>query len=208
MQALIAALVIYAMTFCVIFLVQLGMPRRYPDRDVAWFLAANATSDLTTLSVALLITLHLAHGGLAGYLFAAALAIQGAFYTYRARLGRMMARGKLPKARRTMRVKVSPEVIRIVLAVVAGLQLFASMLTGVDALPGKVLVVLTAACAAVALMCSTYTQGLQTNPPQGMLTEERAKELETASAPSAPPETPTAPLPRYEPGTATPPLYE
>lgn len=77
-----------------------------------------------------------------------------------------------------MRVKIDPEVIRIALAVVAGTQLFASMLTGVDVLPVKVLLVITAACAAITLMCSTYTQGLQSNPPEGMLTEERAAELD------------------------------
>ena len=93
-----------------------------------------------------------------------------------------------------MRVKIDPEIIRITLAIVAGVQLFTSMLTGVDVLPGKVLIVLTALCASVAAMCVAYTQGVQTNPPQGMLTEEHAKELETpaaivADAPPAPVDT-------------------
>jgi hypothetical protein len=197
MRALIVVLVLYALAFCAIFLVQVGRPRRYPDPEVARFLSVNAASDLTTLTVALLIVLGLAHGGVAGYLFAAALVVQGAFYTYRALLGRMMTRKKLPKARRSMMVKVSPEVIRITLAVTAGLQLFASMLTGTDVLPGSALVVIVALSASLQAMCAAYGQGVQTNPPTGMLTEERAKEL------SPPPPTPTAPVPPvYSPGVA------
>jgi hypothetical protein len=107
-----------------------------------------------------------------------------------------------------MMVKVSPEVIRITLAVTAGLQLFASMLTGTDILPGSALVVIVALSAALQAMCAAYGQGVQTNPPPGMLTEERAKDLQTPPAPPATPETTTASLPRYETGTATPPLYE
>jgi uncharacterized membrane protein YciS (DUF1049 family) len=195
MQALIAALVIYAVTFCVIFLVQLGMPSRYPDRSVARFLVANAASDLSTLAVALLIVLGLARGDVAGSLFVVALLVQGSFYTYRVRISRGMIKKKLPKARRSMMVKVSPEVIRITLAVTAGLQLFASMLTGTDILPGSALVVIVALSAALQAMCAAYGQGVQTNPPTGMLTEERAKELDAPTAGATEPAT-------YETGRA------
>jgi uncharacterized membrane protein YciS (DUF1049 family) len=198
MQALIAALVIYAVTFCVIFLVQLGMPSRYPDRSVARFLVANAASDLSTLAVALLIVLGLARGDVAGSLFVVALLVQGSFYTYRVRISRGMIKKKLPKARRSMMVKVSPEVIRITLAVTAGLQLFASMLTGTDILPGSALVVIVALSAALQAMCAAYGQGVQTNPPTGMLTEERAKELDAPTPGAVEPaayETGRAPIP-------------
>ena len=94
-----------------------------------------------------------------------------------------------------MMIKVSPEVIRLTLAVTAGLQLFASMLTGTDVLPASALVVIVALSASLQAMCAAYNQGVQTNPPPGMLTEERAKEL---AGPA--PEVVTATVPFVAPG--------
>jgi len=98
-----------------------------------------------------------------------------------------------------MMIKVSPEVIRLTLAITAGLQLFASMLTGTDVLPASALVVIVALSASLQAMCAAYNQGVQTNPPPGMLTEERAKEL-AGPAPATEPhpwpvEYDTAPIP-------------
>lgn len=98
-----------------------------------------------------------------------------------------------------MRVKVSPETIRIAQAVTAFVQLLGAGLTGTDVLPEKALVLLVVIGSALAGALALYSQGIQTNPPEGMITEERAAELtQERELPPSDMETPTP----YETGRA------
>lgn len=76
-----------------------------------------------------------------------------------------------------VKVKVSPEVVRIAQAVIAFVQLLGAGLTGTDVLPEKALVLLVVIGSALAGAMTLYSQGIQTNPPEGMVTEERAAEI-------------------------------
>ena len=76
-----------------------------------------------------------------------------------------------------MMVKITPEWVRLLTALVAGSQVFAAAMTGSDVLSAKALIVIVAVGSSLNAMLAAYTQGVQTNPPQGMLTEERAKQL-------------------------------
>lgn len=76
-----------------------------------------------------------------------------------------------------MMVKITPEWVRLLTALAAGTQVFAAALAGTDVLPVKALIVIVAVGSSLNAMLAAYTQGVQTNPPQGMLTEERAKQL-------------------------------
>jgi len=97
-----------------------------------------------------------------------------------------------------MMFKVDPEVIRFVQAVTAAVQGLAAVLTGTDAITPTALIWIVAVGAMLQGFAAFYTQGVNTNPPEGMLTEERAKEL---SAPNPP--TPDAEEPAtYETGRA------
>ena len=92
-----------------------------------------------------------------------------------------------------MRFKIDPEVIRFVQGITAAVQGMAAVLTGTDAISKNALVWIVAVGAMLQGFSAFYMQGVNTNPPAGMLTEERAKEL------SEPDEsTPDAPMPAPE----------
>lgn len=76
-----------------------------------------------------------------------------------------------------MRFKVDPEVVRLAQAVTAFIQLLGAGLTGTDVLPKNALVLIVVIGSALAGALTLYSQGIQTNPPQGMVTEERAAEI-------------------------------
>lgn len=97
-----------------------------------------------------------------------------------------------------MRFKIDPEVIRFVQAITAAVQGMAAVLTGTDAITPTALVWIVAVGAMLQGFGAFYVQGVNTNPPEGMLTEERAKEL------SDPTPTPGAEQPpaTYAPGVA------
>lgn len=81
-----------------------------------------------------------------------------------------------------MRVKIDPEVVRLVVAVTAFIQMFATGLLTVHGIPDWIPGVLIALGAALQAMCAAYTQGIQTEPPHGMITEEYAKKDVTVAA--------------------------
>lgn len=74
---------------------------------------------------------------------------------------------------------MDPELIRLVQAVTAAVQAMAAVLTGTDAISPTALVWIVAVGAMLQGFGAFYVQGVNTNPPEGMLTEERAKELST-----------------------------
>lgn len=76
-----------------------------------------------------------------------------------------------------MRLKVDPEVVRIAQAITAFIQLLGAGLTGTDVLPKNALVLIVVIGSALAGALTLYSQGVQTSPPEGMITEERAAEL-------------------------------
>lgn len=79
-----------------------------------------------------------------------------------------------------MKIKVDPETIRLVQAIAAGLQAVTAVLTGVDALPPVVLVVVVVVGTFLQATSAAYTQGVQTEPSHGMITEELAKSTDPA----------------------------
>lgn len=77
-----------------------------------------------------------------------------------------------------MRFKIDPEIIRLIASIAAAVQLFASLLTGTDVLPVKVLIVMSAATAAVAGWCAAYSQGVRT-PISNRAEDDRVVRKET-----------------------------
>lgn len=86
-----------------------------------------------------------------------------------------------------MRFKINPEAVRLAQAVTAFIQLLGAGLTGTDVLPKNALVLIVVIGSALAGALTLYSQGMQTNPPDGMLTEERAAELSEERKPAAEP---------------------
>lgn len=94
MLTFLTVLAAYTATFCAVFLVQLSRARVWSiDRAIGWFLAANASSDLVTNLVILLVLMGALHGRAGGYALATALVVEAAFYTWRVYLGRQMGGG-------------------------------------------------------------------------------------------------------------------
>lgn len=74
-----------------------------------------------------------------------------------------------------MRFKIDPEVIRLIVMVTAGIQTMTAVLTGTHAIPDAALVWVVAVGAFLQGMSVAYQQGVQTEPPHGMITEEYAR---------------------------------
>lgn len=95
-----------------------------------------------------------------------------------------------------MKIKIDPETIRLVQAIAAGLQAVTAVLTGVDALPPVVLVVVVVVGTFLQATSAAYTQGVQTEPPHGMITEDYAR---NDAAPAVEPAKGRATWPAVEP---------
>ncbi len=80
-----------------------------------------------------------------------------------------------------MMVKVNPEVARILVAVTAFVQALGAGFTGAEVLPERALIVLVVVGGALQLALATYLQGVQTEPPHGMVTEEAARDAEAVA---------------------------
>lgn len=94
-----------------------------------------------------------------------------------------------------MKFKISPEVVRLIAMITAFVQTVGASLA--LAAPGTVsatvVLVFVAIGGGLQAALVAYGQGIQTNPPEGMITEERAAELTTQDAD-------TEPTPRFVPG--------
>lgn len=168
-----------------LYVARVGRPGRYPDRALGWFMASIGMAAIGSHTVLALFASGILRGDSAGWAFVAAGSVEVVAIWWRWWMaGQAVPKLKAPrqKRERAMMVKISPEIVRLVTAITAGLQLFAAMLTGTDVISPSVLVVLVAVGASLQAALAAYGQGVQTNPPAGMLTEERAREL------SAPPE--------------------
>lgn len=88
-----------------------------------------------------------------------------------------------------MRFKINPEVVRLIAMITAFVQTVGGSLAlaAPDVLSPVVALVLMAIGGGLAAALAAYQQGTQTNPPEGMLTEERAAELSADTAPRAVP---------------------
>lgn len=190
-RAVLVFLLAYAVLATAGFLRNIGRPARHGDVDVARFLVAQGWADLATNGVLLAALVQALHGRVAVWLYATALVVQGGVYTWRWWITRRGARSRKTDIANTrgkvgnMRFKISPEMIRLIAIVAAGVQAFTAVLTGTDVVSSKVLVIIVAAGAFLQATAAAYSQGVQTNPPEGMLTEERARELSVAAAPPA-----------------------
>ena len=95
-----------------------------------------------------------------------------------------------------MKFKISPEVVRMIAMITAFVQTVGATLA--LAAPGTVsatlILVIVAIGGGLQAALASYSQGTQTNPPAGMLTEERAAELTDPD-----PDTEPTP-PRFIPG--------
>lgn len=88
MRLLFVVLFAYAVLACAIYLYNIGRPGEHTDADVARFLVAQGWADLVTNGVLLLASLGALHGLVIVWLFAVALVVQGAVYTWRLWLSR------------------------------------------------------------------------------------------------------------------------
>lgn len=78
-----------------------------------------------------------------------------------------------------VKFKISPEVVRLVAMITAFVQTVGASLAlaAPGAISATVVLVLVAVGGGLQAALASYAQGMQTNPPEGMLTEERAAEL-------------------------------
>lgn len=116
----LAWLAAYAVLMCGVFLLQIGSPRRHPDRGIAWFLAVNTACDLTTWLTVWLVLVRLLHGHVAVGVLICSAAAAGAFYTWRVWLGRRIGRRKV-EPMGTFLHELAPYAKAIRGAIIAGL---------------------------------------------------------------------------------------
>ena len=185
-----------------LYVVRVGRPARYPDRALGWFMASIGMAAIGSHVVLALFASGILRGDSAGWWFVGAGSIEVCAIWWRWWMaGQAVPKLRAPRRKeRAMVVKVSPEVVRLVTAITAGVQMFSAMLTGTDVLPTSALVVIVAVGASLQAALMAYGQGVQTNPPAGMLTEERAREL-SAPDPTPVPNVPE-PAPTHEAGRA------
>jgi hypothetical protein len=78
-----------------------------------------------------------------------------------------------------VKFKINPEIVRLVTMVTAFFQAVgaALALAAPGAVPATLVLVFVVIGGGLQAALASYSQGMQTNPPEGMLTEERAAEL-------------------------------
>ena len=79
-----------------------------------------------------------------------------------------------------MKFKINPEVVRLITMITAFVQTVGATLAlaAPGAVPTTLVLVVVTVGGGLQAALASYSQGMQTNPPEGMLTEERAAELD------------------------------